>query len=99
AADLSAYRDPLKAGSLPTESEEDIGPREMLHERILLGLRSGGLDVRRLHLEFGYDFESRRGELMRWMVQENLALLEREVLHLTPRGFLLCDEICSKLLP
>jgi hypothetical protein len=33
------------------------------------------------------------------MVQEELALLEHEVLRLTPRGFLLCDEICSRLLP
>ena len=71
----------------------------MLDERILLGLRTGGLDVRRLNQEFEYDFVSRRGDLMRWMIQEELALLEQEVLRLTPRGFLLCDEICRRLLP
>lgn len=99
AADLSTYRDRLKGGSLPTESGEEVGPRELLGERIFLGLRTGGLDLERLRVDFGYDFESRRGELMRWMIHENLARVEQEVLHLTPQGFLLCDEICSKLLP
>jgi oxygen-independent coproporphyrinogen III oxidase len=97
-ADLSIYRDSLNAESLPVESEEDVGPREMLDERIFLSLRTGGLNVRKLSLDFGYDFASQRGNLMRWMIQEELALLEQEVLRLTPRGFMLCDEICSRLL-
>jgi oxygen-independent coproporphyrinogen-3 oxidase len=97
-ADLSTYRDRLEDGSLPVEAEEDVGPREMLDERIFLGLRSGGLDMQRLSLDFGYDFEGRRGELIRWMIEGGLALLERRVLRLTPKGYLLCDEICTRLL-
>ena len=70
----------------------------MLDERIFLGLRSGGLDLKGLSVDFGYDFESRRGDLMRWMDEEKLASLEQGVLRLTPKGFLLCDEIASRLL-
>ncbi|HSB78911.1 MAG TPA: radical SAM family heme chaperone HemW [Candidatus Methylomirabilis sp.] len=98
-ADLATYRDRLENGWLPVESEEDVGPHQMLDERIFLGIRTGSLDVRRLSRDFGYDFAAQRGKLMRWMVQEDLVVLEQEVLRLTPRGFLLCDEICSRLLP
>lgn len=98
-ADLSTYRDRLENGWLPVESEEDVGPRQMFDERIFLSLRTGGLDVRKLSQDFEVDFAARRGELMRWMVQEDLAVLEQEFLRLTPKGFLLCDEICSRLLP
>ena len=97
-ADLSTYQERLRDGTLPVETEDDVGLREMLDERIFLGLRSGGLDLKGLSVDFGYDFESRRGDLMRWMSEEKLASLEHGVLRLTPKGFLLCDEIASRLL-
>jgi putative oxygen-independent coproporphyrinogen III oxidase len=97
-ADLSTYQERLRDGSLPVETEDDVGLREMLDERIFLGLRSGGLDLKGLSVDFGYNFESRRGDLTRWMIEETLASLEQGVLRLTPKGFLLCDEIASRLL-
>jgi len=97
-ADLSTYQERLRDGTLPVETEDDVGLREMLDERIFLGLRSGGLDLKGLSVDFGYDFESRRGDLMRWMDEEKLASLEQGLLRLTPKGFLLCDEIASRLL-
>ena len=96
--DLSTYVDRLNAGILPVESEEALGARELLGERILLGLRTGALDVRRLSLDFGDDFNSRQSDVMQWMIEERVALSEQGMLRLTPKGFLLCDEIISRLL-
>ncbi|HSB68210.1 MAG TPA: radical SAM family heme chaperone HemW [Candidatus Methylomirabilis sp.] len=96
--DLPTYVGRLNAGMLPVESEEALGPRELLDERILLGLRTGALDVQRLSLDFGDDFNSRQADVMRWLIEERLALSERGMFRLTSKGFLLCDEIISRLL-
>lgn len=98
-ADLSVYRDRLNAGTLPIESGERVGPREMLQERIYLGLRSTGLNLPGLVRDLDYDLEARRGETVRWLIEEGLALREQGTLRLTPKGYLVCDEICGRLFP
>lgn len=97
-ADLSTYVDRLKNGVLPVESEEQVGPKEMLNERIFLGLRSGGVDRMRLQQDFGYNLALRQEDTVRWLLDEKMAVLESGILRLTSKGFLLCDEICSQLL-
>jgi oxygen-independent coproporphyrinogen-3 oxidase len=98
-ADLSTYLERLEGGILPVDSEEQVGLKEMLNERIFLGLRSSGADLARLRQDFGYDLEALQGATMQWLLDEKMAVLEGDILRLTPKGYLLCDEICSKLLP
>jgi len=98
-ADLSKYLDRLEGGSLPIASEEFIGAREMLRERIFLGLRSSGLDLAKLASDFDHDFREEQREMVRWVLDDRMALLTKDVLRLTPKGYLLCDEICSRFLP
>jgi coproporphyrinogen III oxidase-like Fe-S oxidoreductase len=70
----------------------------MTRERIFLGLRSGGVDLERLRMELGYDLEGQQGGMLRWLVREKLAQMEGPILKLTPQGYVLCDEICRRLL-
>jgi oxygen-independent coproporphyrinogen-3 oxidase len=98
-ASLPAYLSRLNAGCLPVEGEERIGTGDMLHERILLSLRSGALDVAGLRSELGYDLMTERGDIVRWLLEEELAVLDGGALRLTARGYLVCDEICNRLLP
>jgi oxygen-independent coproporphyrinogen-3 oxidase len=97
-AGLSTYVDRLKNGVLPVKSEEQIGPKQMLNERIFLGLRSGGLDLARLRADLGYDLTARQECEVQLLLDEKMAVLESGILCLTSKGFLLCDEICSQLL-
>ena len=97
-ADLSTYVDRLKNGVLPIESEEQVGAKEMLNECIFLGLRSSGVDLARLRVDFGYDLEAQQGDKVRWLLEEKMVALDSGVLCLTSKGFLLCDEIWSMLL-
>jgi len=99
AADLSTYVDRLENGALPVESEEQIGRKEMLNERIFLGLRSSGVDLARLRRDLGHNLEARQGDGVQWLLEENMAMLEGGILRLTSRGYLLCDKICSTLFP
>jgi oxygen-independent coproporphyrinogen-3 oxidase len=92
-ADLSTYVDRLRNGALPVESKEHVGARELLRERIFLGLRSSGVDLARLQRDFGYDLMARQGEKVQWLLAEKQAVLEGGILRLTSKGYLLCDEI------
>jgi oxygen-independent coproporphyrinogen-3 oxidase len=96
-ADLSAYTDRLARDLLPIASEEHVGSRELVQESILLGLRSGGLDLASLAAESGYDLRLRQDGMTRWMIEEELAVREGQVLRLTPKGYVLCDEISARL--
>ena len=96
-SDLSAYTDLLSHGVLPVASEEDLGPRELVHERILLGLRSGGLDLARLSADLAYDLPHRQERMMHWMIEEGLATQVEQRLRLTRKGYMLCDEISARL--
>jgi oxygen-independent coproporphyrinogen-3 oxidase len=97
-AELAAYVDCLNSGALPVASEESVGVREMINERIFLGLRSGGLDLVRLRMELGYDLAAREDGMLGWLVEEKLVQFEGPTLKLTPQGYVLCDEICRRLL-
>jgi oxygen-independent coproporphyrinogen-3 oxidase len=97
-ADLSTYLDRLRDGGLPVESEERLGPTEMRSERIFLGLRSDGLDLRRLLVDFQQDLAAQKRDIFHWMTAGELASLSEGVLRLRPKGYLLCDEICRRLL-
>jgi hypothetical protein len=35
--------------------------------------------------------------MTRWMIEEELAVREGQVLRLTPKGYVLCDEISARL--
>jgi len=96
-ADLSAYMGRLARGLLPIAFEEHVGPCELVHERILLGLRSDGLHLAHLAAELGHDLRLRQDGMMRRLVDEALAVRDGPVLRLTPKGYLLCDEIAARL--
>lgn len=97
-SDLPGYLDRLCGGRLPVASEEHIDPREMIGERIFLGLRSGGIHLKRLRLDFGYDLEDRQGGEVHALLDEGMARLDGGLLRLTSKGYVLCDEICSRFL-
>jgi oxygen-independent coproporphyrinogen-3 oxidase len=96
-ADLGEYGARLARGIAPVESEEQLGPTELLREGIFLGLRSGGLDLERLAGEFGEEVVAEWGAVLRGLLDEGLAILEESTLRLTRPGFVLCDEIGARL--
>jgi oxygen-independent coproporphyrinogen III oxidase len=96
-ADLAAYLEALGDGRLPLAAEELLGMPELREERVFLGLRAGGLDLARLERELDYDLRADRPALLRQLAADGLATLRDDVLRLTPRGYLLCDEICARL--
>ena len=96
-ADLANYMDRLEREELPVESEERVGLAEMLHERVFLGLRSGGVDLARLKRDFGYDLVTRERDTLQWLLEDQMVIREGDLLRLTSKGYRLCDEIACRL--
>jgi oxygen-independent coproporphyrinogen-3 oxidase len=95
---LAEYTRRLDRGESPVVSREEIGERELLTERVFLGLRSDGLELGVLEADFGRSFVRTRKGMIADLVGEGLATLSDQRLRLTPRGYLLCDEVCVRLL-
>jgi oxygen-independent coproporphyrinogen III oxidase len=97
-ANLSIYLERLRKGDPATGFEETVSAGELVNERIFLGLRNDGLDLAGLQREYGVALRSIHGVVVDGLIEEGLALLREGVLRLTPRGFLLCDEIAGRLM-
>jgi oxygen-independent coproporphyrinogen-3 oxidase len=93
---LPTYLRKIAEGSTPIAAEEELTPRDVVNERIFLGLRSDGLDVRSLE-EWGDRLEERAGEILRGLVDRDLLMVDGRRYRLTSAGYLLCDEIAERL--
>ncbi len=97
-ANLSTYCDALERGSSPVAGEESLGTSQLLDERIMLGLRSSGIDVAAFKRDFGDERWTQLEPEFAGLAEDGLLLRGDEVVRLTDRGYLLCDEIVKRCL-
>ncbi len=97
-ANLSTYCDALERGSSPQAGEETLSMSQLLDERIMLGLRSAGIDVASFKRDFGMERWRELEQGLNDLNNEGLFIRTPEVVRLTDRGYLLCDEIVKRLL-
>lgn len=98
-ANLSHYCARLNNNNLPLLTEEFITNEHLCTERIFLGLRSDGLDLARLSKDFPSSSPLLQHSMIPILVDEGCATFDENILRLTSKGYLLCDEICARLLP
>lgn len=94
AATVGRYIERIEAGESPVEMEERLGSEEERHEKLLLSLRrTEGIQYADL-----LEWSAGKGEL--WCARglaEQWLTREGERVRLTPRGFLLSNELISEL--
>ena len=98
-ANLSSYHHHVKNHDLPVAETEKLTPGQQKMERLFLGLRQrDGLKITAFENEFGLSFQRVYGPVIDQLnTQEQLLLIENGNLKLTTAGFLVYDEICSRL--
>ncbi len=97
-SNIRTYCDNLEQNRSPVSGSEILTSSELYDEAIMLGLRSDGIDLRRLHADYDVDLLSSQKSLIDQLQAEHLVSLEKNILRLTDKGFLLCDEISERLL-
>jgi oxygen-independent coproporphyrinogen-3 oxidase len=96
-ASVGRYCEILAQQKRPIQGEESLTEKDLLTEEIFLGLRSGGIDNHRLKAEYGTSLFERCAHKLERFVEERLLTINREVVRLTPKGFLFCDGIALEL--
>ena len=97
-SNVQNYSNMISAGRLPRAGEEQLDSSQLFDERIMLGLRSDGIDLPRLRREFGDQVLTPYRGAIDVLIEEKLATVSESSLRLTDKGYLLCDEITQRLL-
>jgi len=87
---VSSYISILEKSKLPVSSSETLSQKELIEEYIMLSLRSGQLDLKKLSNQFRTSYNM---ELIRNLVLSGYAENQDGILKLTKKGFTVCDEI------
>jgi len=98
-ANLNKYINALDLGKIPVANFEILDEEKMIEEFIYLGLRSKGINVARFKGKFGFEFVD--GDIkdeIEELERAGYITIEDDFIKLTPKGFLLCDEIVLRLI-
>jgi coproporphyrinogen III oxidase-like Fe-S oxidoreductase len=68
-----------------------------VNERLFLGLRSDGVHFDALRREFGWEMPAAVETLLQGLAAEGALVRDGETARLTSKGYLLCDEIATRL--
>lgn len=95
---IGAYCDGAMTGGRTVDREEDLSAAELFEEGVFLGLRSGGLDEAAVEALSGIRFTARQRSTLAGLCETGLAERVGERVRLTRAGFMLCDEVCARML-
>ncbi len=97
-ANISTYIEKLAHRQLPIEGGEHLTEQQLRDEAIFLGLRSDGINLGKYAKRFGRDLLTECRSPIAHFEEQGLMMRESDRLRLTPKGYLLCDEICQSFL-
>jgi len=99
-SNLKKYIRQLEQEELPHSQKEPITKDELLDEYIMLRLRTlDGLDLDHIQREFKITFaEQKRAQIDRLISTNHITISDSNRLHLTEKGFMVCDAVIGELL-
>jgi oxygen-independent coproporphyrinogen-3 oxidase len=95
---IQSYCDALEKGEFPVVGSEPIDRKKFFTEEIFLGLRSTGIDLKKLYPLFGEDVFSVKKSILDEMEREGLLTRQNNNISLTSKGYAVCDEVSAKLI-
>ncbi|MFA6455818.1 MAG: coproporphyrinogen-III oxidase family protein, partial [Bacteroidota bacterium] len=95
---IQSYCDAFERNEFPEAGSESVDRKKFFTEEIFLGLRSTGIDLKKLYSLYGEDVFSVRRQIIEEMEREGLLSRQNNVISLTSRGYAVCDEIAGRLI-
>lgn len=96
-ANVAGYSERLEQRLLPVAGEERLTPQQLVEEEIFLGLRSEGIDVAGFQSRHQRDLMNDHRSTFEALLGQQMMVFDGEKLRLTPKGYMICDEICASL--
>lgn len=90
---IFSYYTRLQNNMLPISETENLNTEQLINEIFMLGLRSKGVDFKKLKEEFNHDYKTQHQSLIDHLTSNQLASFESDRLQLTSNGIMIADEI------
>lgn len=97
-SNISLYIKNISETQSAVASFEDLSESQMLTEYVMLAFRSSGLNLKILKEKFGDEWLSSRQNQLKSFQRRGLLIFDDGHIHLTEKGYALCDEILEKIL-
>lgn len=94
---IFAYYSRLNNDILPVTNSESLTQEQILNEMLFLGLRSAGINLNKISGFLKKDFKKAYIKEIDYLIENKFAIIEADVLKLTPKGYIITDEIFSML--
>jgi oxygen-independent coproporphyrinogen III oxidase len=94
-SNVVGYSDSLEKDQIPVAGQESLSTAQWFDETIYLGLRSEGIHLPTVQQRFHRDLLQEFNSVIEGLLTEHLASLQDDMVRLTSKGYLLCDEICQ----
>jgi oxygen-independent coproporphyrinogen-3 oxidase len=94
---IVGYFEKLDQGILPVSGREHLTVDQLIEEEIFLGLRSEGIDIAGFRKRYGKDLMAKHHSRVTDLIENQMAVVRDGKLRLTPKGYVVCDEICASL--
>ncbi len=95
---IQSYCDAIERNEFPVVGSEAIDAQKFLEEEIFLGLRSSGIDEKKMKRLFGNSIFESKASLLKDLEREGLMIRQNNTISLTGKGYSICDEIAGKLI-
>lgn len=95
---VQSYCSDIDSGKYPVVGQEHIDEQKMFNEEVFLGLRSKGIDLRKVKNLFGKDILASHMALVNDLREENMITVSNDLIALTSNGYMICDEIAEKFI-
>jgi oxygen-independent coproporphyrinogen-3 oxidase len=97
-SNISLYIKKINEKGAAPASFEELTESQMLTEYIMLAFRSSGLNVKALKEKFGEEWFNSHHSQLKSFQRRGLLIFDDGYIHLTDKGYALCDEILEKIL-
>jgi len=95
---LKKYISEINLNGNAIRGSEVLNKNQMLNEYIMLGLRSNGLNTNKIKNKFSKKWYFEKEEKLKSFFTDGYLLESKDIIMCTKEGYLVCDEIISKLL-
>jgi len=95
---IQSYCEMLERGEYPVVGSEEIDAKKFFNEEIFLGLRSTGIDLKKLYPLYGEDVFFLKEKILDEMERDELLSRHNSIISLTAKGYAVCDEIAGALI-
>jgi oxygen-independent coproporphyrinogen-3 oxidase len=95
---LNSYTAAIDKGEPAVLKTEKLSKEELMFERAFLEMRAKGLDAARFLKDFGIDIQELLKEKLADWKRAELIVFKNGRIALTPRGYLICDEISLQII-